>query len=546
MAGGETLASLLRSVTASFGEQPALIERGQDGLSVLTFAQLSRAVARLAGELRARGVGRGDVVGVWLPNWSETVVWEFALASLGAATLGINTRYGAHELTHLIDRGRPVGVAAPARFLELDFAGRLSAAVQGAGRPARPWVAVVRAGVESVERFDVGGGSWIPAPLQEDASGAVQIDDAGKPSDPVNYFTTSGSTGMPKLAGHDQLGVTAHCRNVAAAMEMGPGDRVLAALPLCGVFGFNAAMAMLAAGGACLLEPVFDPGLALGDMDEHGVTHAIGGDDMLGRMMDCWLTADPGARPRLARLRRGAVADFAGRPGAVAQWAERAFGARISGVYGASELFALTSIWPRELKLPERARAGGRLVSAEIQVRVVDPETGATCPPDVVGELQFRGYNVVSAYLGDQAALRNSVTDDGWFRSGDLGFAQERSDEFVYVCRAGDALRLRGFLVEPAEIEQFLCTHPDVSMAKVVGAAAGEGGEVAVAYVQLVSGAAATGEELKAFCRERLAPFKVPAYVNVLDEFPVTTGTNGTKIRTAELRRRATEQLARG
>ena len=108
--------------TERHGERVALIER--DGLR-LTFAELSGASAALAHELRVRGVGRGDVVGVWLPNWVETVVWEFALAALGAAVLGINTRYSVSELTHLLTRGRPVGIVAPARFLELDFAGRL-------------------------------------------------------------------------------------------------------------------------------------------------------------------------------------------------------------------------------------------------------------------------------------------------------------------------------------------------------------------------------------------------------------------------------------
>ncbi len=541
---GETLAALLLSVAASCPGEPALIERDGEAVAMMTFAGLVRAAADLAGELRSRGVGRGDVVGVWLPNWSEVVVWEFALASLGAATLGINTRYGVHELTHLIARARPAGIVAPSQFLELDFAGRLREAVAAAGGERPPWVAVARALGGLEEGFDVGSGSWALARFRDQVSGPSQIDDAGDPSDPVNYFTTSGSTGMPKLAGHDQRGVTLHSRNVAAAMGMGRGDRVLAALPLCGVFGFNAAMAMLAAGGACLLEPLFDPELVLADMQEHGVTHAIGGDDMLGRMMDAWQALQPPARPRLTNLRRGAVADFAGRPAAVVEWAERQFGARISGVYGASELFALMSIWPDQLRASERERAGGRVVSSEIQVRVVDPETGAGCAPEVVGELQFQGYNVVSGCLGDPAALRSALTADGWFRSGDLGFALARSDEFVYVCRAGDALRLRGFLVEPAEIEQFLCSHSAVSMAKVVGAAPGDGGEVAVAYVQLELGATATGETLKAFCRERLAPFKVPTYVNVLDEFPVTTGTNGTKIRTAELRRRAAAQLA--
>jgi fatty-acyl-CoA synthase len=217
----------------------------------------------------------------------------------------------------------------------------------------------------------------------------------------------------------------------------------------------------------------------------------------------------------------------------------------VSGLYGSSELFAVTSVWPPEQSPADRRRAGGKLVAEELSVRAVDPRTGSVCEANAMGELQFRGYNVVCGYLGDPETAHAAFTDDGWFRSGDLGYVAEERSSFVYVCRAGDALRLRGFLVEPAEIEQFLCSHTDVAAAKVVGVASSEGADVAVAYVQLAPNSTISSEALVAFCRDQLAPFKVPSYINVIDEFPVTTGTNGTKIRTAELRRRAQEQLAR-
>jgi fatty-acyl-CoA synthase len=536
-----TLTDLLTRVAARHPDEPAVIERDGDGFRALTFAQLELAATALAQQLRTRGVQRGDVVGVWLPNWSETIVWEFALAALGAATLGINTRYGVDELTHLLQRGRPVGLVVPARFLELDFAGRLRSAIEEAGDPGTPWVAVVR-GCDAA--FDVGQGVWSPQSPHQAEPAPTAPEPVGEPGDPVNYFTTSGSTGMPKLAGHDQAGIALHCHHVAAAMDMRPGDRFLGVLPLSGVFGFNPAMAMLSVGGGCLLEPVFDAPIVLADMETHDVTHVVGGDDMLGRVMDAWESADHHERPALSRLRRGGIADFAGRAVAVAAWAQRELDTTVSGVYGSSELFSLTSIWAAELELDERSRPGGTVVSDEIAVRAVDPESGRQCPPQDVGELQFKGYNVVCGYLGDEAAGRDAFTAEGWFRSGDLGFVVEPEGSFVYVCRAGDALRLRGFLVEPAEIERFLCSHPAVQAAKVVGVSSASGGDVAVAYVELVEGGRATDGELLEFCRGRLAPFKVPAHLNLIDEFPVTTGTNGTKIRTAELRRRAQEQVA--
>ncbi len=300
-----TLAALLSAATNRHPDKPALIEREADRLASLTFAELSGAVAALSSELRTHGVGRGDVVAVWLPNWSETVVWEFALAALGAAVLGVNTRYGIDEIAHLLERARPVGVVAPARFLDLDFAGRLQDGLAAAGDVPPPWVALVRAqGEENRGRFDVGGGTWTWSSMPVVNAAAV-IDHPpadGKPGDPVNYFTTSGSTGLPKLAGHDQASIATHCVNVATALDMGPGDVFLGVLPLSGVFGFNPAMAMLGVGGACLLEPVFDPELVLGDMEATGVTHAVGGDDMLGRLMDAWHHAAGNDRPALRRV----------------------------------------------------------------------------------------------------------------------------------------------------------------------------------------------------------------------------------------------------
>jgi acyl-CoA synthetase (AMP-forming)/AMP-acid ligase II len=523
-----TLAGMLDAVADRSPDAPALIERADGAVRTLTYSELRTAARDLAAQLAARNIGRGSVVGVWLPNWVEAITIEFALASLGAANLGINTRYGVHELAHLVRTGRPAGLVLPRAFHGLDFTGRLAQALADVGPDIEhPWTAFV------------GGGAW--AFPEEPASDAPHPP-TGAPTDMVNYFTTSGSTGAPKLAGHDQAAVVTHARNAAAAFAMAPGDTVLCALPLSGVFGFNPAMAMLSVGGTCLLEPMFDADAVLADMAAANVTHAIGGDDLLGRLKDAW---DANPRP-LPAFRRGGIADFVGRSAEVVAWAQRDLDADIGGVYGSSELFALTAVRPAGIADPsDRARGGGRLVSAGIEVRVADPADGRTLPAEEVGELQFRGYNVLTGYLRNPEAAERAFTPDGWFRSGDLGYLEAGGgDTFAYTCRAGDALRLRGFLVEPAEIEQFLMTHPAVDVAKVVGVQAGDGeGDVAVAYVTLREAAEVAEGELLAFCRARLARFKLPEAITIIDTFPVTTGTNGTKIRTAELRAWAAAQL---
>jgi fatty-acyl-CoA synthase len=493
-----------------------------DGLRSTTRGELAARVRGLAEELRERGVGPGDVVAVWMPTWSDALVWQCAVAARDALVVGINTRYGVEEATHVLERTRPVLVALAHDFHGLDLQGRLRAAAAGAG--VTPQVALVpgpgRPVPDDPSVADVGGGAWTP--VRGDGPEPA-------PSDPSRLavaFTTSGSTGLPKLAAHAGTGVLAHAVADAAALGLTEADVVLCALPLSGVFGYNAATAGLAAGATLLLEPVFDADVVLDDMAACGVTHLASGDDLVLRLVQAW-----GARPRdLSSWRWWGVADFQGRSRELAAWLAAEVGVTTAGVYGSSETFALTATWPTDEPVPGLLAGGGRVVHPGIEVRTADPVTGDVLGYGVEGELEFRGPNVVDGYLGSEPDV---FTDDGWFRSGDLGVLVD-DGAFVYVCRMGDALRLRGFLVDPAEIEIRLAAHPAVHTAKVVGVPDDDGATVAVGFVTR-DGDDAPGD-LRAWCREVLAPFKVPAAVRVLDEMPTTSGTNGLKIKAAALR----------
>lgn len=491
--------------------------------------ELWRRTLRLRTELRQSGIGRGDCVAVWLPNWSDALCWQFASASLGAHVVGVNTRYNVDEVAHVLQRCRPRIVAIAHDFHGLDLAGVLKRAVRAAGGPA-PAVAVVsgphKQAIADPADYDVGTGSWVP-----DSGGAVdEPPRAGEFADELGVaFTTSGSTGHPKLAAHSQRAVAFHAAADADAIGIGPGDVMLCALPLSGTFGFSTAMATLAAGAVCLLEPVFDGGAVLADMARFSVTHVVGGDDMIVRLAEAW----HGNGGELATWRWLGIAGFLGKAADLAEWARAAFGTVTTGVYGSSEVFALTAMWPADVPAPKRWSAGGHLVSRRIEVRVCDPATGE--PVAGRGELQFRGPNVVDAYLGDPDAARRAFTTDGWFRSGDLGEVHP-DGSMSYLCRMGDVLRLRGFLVEPAEIEHRLAAHDAVGTAKVVGVDDEAGRTNAIAFVVLRPGHEAGPEELRAWCADTLAKYKVPAAVHILDEMPTTSGTNGTKIRAATLR----------
>ncbi|HYH30908.1 MAG TPA: AMP-binding protein [Pseudonocardia sp.] len=508
------------------------VDKGPGGAGIpVTRGALWRRVATLAAQLADAGIGRGDCVAVWLPNWSDALVWQFAVAARDAHVIGINTRYNVEEVAHVLRRARPRIVALAHGFHGLDLLERLRAAVAEAGTPP-PVVAPVPGpgGPQATDpaAVDVGGGVWTPRPVD-----TVEAADPA-PSDPdalAVAFTTSGSTGMPKLAAHRGAGVLAHAVADAAALGLTEADVVLCALPLSGVFGYNTAMAALAAGAVCVLEPVFAADAVLDDMAAHRVTHVVGGDDLVLRLHEAWR-----ARPRdLSAWRWCGIADFQGRSRELAAWARDAFGTATSGVYGSSELFALLAFWPADEPEPGRWDGGGRVVHAGIEVRVADPVTDEVLAPGQEGELQFRGPNVVDAYLGDPDAAGRASTADGWFRSGDLGVRVD-DGAFVYVCRMGDALRLRGFLVDPAEIEFRLAAHPGVHTAKVVGVDGADGGTRAIGFVVPEAGAEPAPEELREWCAAALARFKVPDAVHVIAEMPTTTGTNGTKIRAATLR----------
>ncbi|WP_433503871.1 AMP-binding protein [Pseudonocardia halophobica] len=517
------LPDLLGRIAARDSDAVVVLDKGPAGERIpVTRGELWRRTGALAEELRTRGIAAGDCVAVWMPNWSDALAWQFAVAARGAHVIGINTRYNVEEVRHVLERARPKLVALAHDFHGLDLLGRLKEAI-GDG-PALPVAVVAGPGREAPDPAvaDVGGGAWVPILTEGDVPGS-------DPADLAVAFTTSGSTGMPKLAAHSATGVLTHAAADAATIGIAEGEHVLCALPLSGVFGYQTAMAALAAGGVCVFAPVFSADAVLDDMESLRVTHVVGGDDLVLRLADAWRKG----RRDLSAWRWWGVADFQGRSRELAVWARDEFGTLTSGVYGSSELFALTSHWPHDEPEPARWVGGGRVVHPGIEVRVADPVTEEVLAPGHEGELQFRGPNVVDAYLG--AEVPDAFTRDGWFHSGDLGTIVD-DGVFAYVCRMGDALRLHGFLVDPAEIEVRLAAHPDVHTAKVVGVPDASGATVAIGFVVPEEGRAPDPAALRTWCAAGLAKFKVPETVHVIEAMPTTSGTNGTKIRAAALR----------
>ena len=432
-----------------------------------------RRSAELSGGLAALGVSRGDRVAIWLPNGPEWLELVFALSRLGACAVAINTRFRSHEVQDILVRsGARVLVYAPG-FKGIDFAGIM----RGVDAP----------GLEHVLRLPLDGLVGEPAP------------DAGRGDDPAVIFTSSGTTGAPKLVQHTQSGLAAHAEAVATSFGYRDDAVVGAFLPLCGVFGFCTALGALAGGARLVFAPAFDGAAEL--IEREGITHTNLSDEMLRRLLE--------SPERLGTLREVGFAAFNLEPRPLVDAAPFI----AYQCYGASEMQALVAHAPAAAPPEARAIAGGRPVSEDIEVRIAD------------GEIQVRGPNVMAGYLGDEQATRAAFTEDGFLRSGDLG--RETELGFAYETRRAEALRLAGFLVAPREIEAFLEGCEGVHAAQVVAA-----GSRAVAF--------ALGEfdadAVLARCRAELAAFKVPERIVALDAFPMADSANGRRVRREELR----------
>jgi acyl-CoA synthetase (AMP-forming)/AMP-acid ligase II len=525
---GET--PLLQDLLADASDAPALRVLGSPhpGLSREELLRDGVAASRY---LAGQGFGRGDVLAVWLPNTLSWMQLLFAAADLGVLLIPISTRYKAAEVRHLLEVSKARAIVVPARFLEQDYVGiaeQLCAEVPTLRR------------VFVQENLDL----CLPWHANQEEATTTSTSELAR-SDwgdhLLSCFSTSGTTGYPKLAAHAHGSITRHAFKVAQALDLHDGDVMLCPLPLYGVFGYMAALAALAGGASCVLMPVYDMNDAVQAIREHRVTHMIGSD----AMFDAMLSAQ-GAD--FSSWRRGVQADFVGLPLQVTRRGD-ALGIKFSGTYGSSECYSLMSFQDWDGPAESRALSGGIPHDEQTKVRIIDPETGTQAKPGDAGEIQIYGPNVLAGYLNNPQASAKAMTSDGWYRSGDLGY-QEQGGGFVYLARMGDSLRLRGYLVNPAEIETCLMQHPAVLGAQVVGVNRPGAGDLAVAYVvaaelnEVDLGAQAQFErELIQYCKDRLASYKVPQRVILIAEFPSINGPNGIKIQKRQLREMAKEAL---
>jgi len=516
----QTLAAFLGRHALERPGAAALFDRDRP----VTYGELDSEARRLAAGFAALGVGRGDRIALWLPNLPAWLGCFFACGRLGAIAVSVNTRFKSGEVGDIVARSGCKALVFWPGFRGIDFAGILAGCDPGALRGLAHVVAYIEDGGPPghvLGREAIAYRALLDeGPLDEER---------GAEDDGCVIFTTSGTTRAPKFVLHNQRTVIRH--GIDVVRDFGwddPATRVLVTAPLCGVFGFANAMAALAAGRPLIMYPTFDAQESASAVQRHAVTHANATDEMIALMLD----AVPVPRPFPSVKWFGYAAFSPAHADLPSRAAAR--GLNLVGLYGSSEVEALFARQRENAPTAERWLAGGKPVAPEAQVRATDPESDAVLPHGTAGELQFTAPSRMVGYFGDDAATRAALTSDGFFRSGDLGYTTG-DGRFVFLARMGDALRLGGFLVSPAEIEGVLTEHPSVAAAQVVGART-PAGLKPFAFVILAPGAALDEVAVITHCAARIAKFKVPVRVQAIDAFPVTPGANATKIQKHKLR----------
>lgn len=504
-----------------------------DGEREVTAAEFHTLCARTVSWLSGQGVVRGDLIAVWMVNRLEWLALFFAVARVGAILVPINTRYRSDEVTYILKKSGASMLCLQPGFRKIDFADILTR-VDASVLPALKKIVVMDGDADTPA--SILGRDTVHFDLQH--CEPVQGVDGSDPNACTTVFTTSGTTKGPKLVMHPQRTLADHARRCARVYGLDQPDAVLLAmLPFCGVFGLNGVLAGLAGGAPIVMVDTFDAAAAAQLMRRHQITHTYGSDEMVRRLGD----AVPGDRPFPALRFFG----FGAFTSAFNEYASQSWqrGIPLFGMYGSSEVLAMFSVQASDQPVAERIEGGGRPVAGtEASVRIRDVETGQLLPAGEAGEIEILGPSNFMGYYQDPESSAEAVGADGYFRTGDIGYL--RGDgSFVYKTRKGDAIRLGGFLVNPVEIEEVIKRLDGVADAQVAAIDI-KGTTRVVAFVIAAPGASPTEAALIAETAAIVAPFKVPARIWFVDEYPVTLSSNGMKTQRNKLRDMANARLA--
>jgi len=518
----DTIPANLAQTVAEHGDLEGLVSCHQD--IRWTYEDFAERVHRLATGLLAAGLGVGDRLGLWSPNYAEWTLVQYATAEIGVVLVNINPAYRTHELAYALNQSGCRWLIAAPSFKTSDY---------------RAMTDSVRDEVPSLERAVFFWDSDWDDLCAGDAgqSEDVRAITAGlSPDDPINIQYTSGTTGFPKGATLTHRGILNNGYNVVRLQQLGPGDRLCIPVPFYHCFGMVMGNLGCTSVGATMVIPgdAFEPTAVLDALQDEKCTSVYG----VPTMFIAMLGHERFGSYDLTSLRTGVMAGSSCPVEVMKQCITDMNMVDVTICYGMTETSPVsTQTLPGDTLEHQTETVGA--VHPHVEIRVADPETGETVPRGTPGEFCTRGYSVMQGYWNDPEKTADAIDADGWMHTGDLAVMAD--DGYVNIVgRIKDMVIRGGENIYPREIEEFLYTHPDIEDVQAIGVPDEKYGEELMVWVKPLPGRSLDEDTVRDFCRGKIAHYKVPRYVKFVEEFPMTvTG----KVRKVEMRETSITEL---
>ena len=546
----QTLGAFFAAMAARQPEREALVSRHQ-GLRY-TYAQLQAEARRLASALLRQGLVPGDRVGIWSHNNAEWVLMQLATAQVGLVLVNINPAYRTSEVEYALNKVGCKLLVTMARFKTSDYLGMLRELApewtgQQPGKLGAMKLPLLRTVVWIDGGTDAAGGQGAEEPGLLRFSELIARGDAADPrvdavaaglaaTDPINIQFTSGTTGFPKGATLTHRNILNNGFFIGECMQLTPADRLCIPVPLYHCFGMVLGNLACFTHGSTIVYPNdgFDPLSVLQTVQDEKCTGLHGVPTMFIAELD---------HPRfkefdLSTLRTGIMAGSPCPTEVMKRVVEQMNLREITIAYGMTETSPVSCQSSTDTPLEKRVSTVGQ-VQPHLEIKIIDPETGAVVARGQRGEFCTRGYSVMHGYWGDEEKTREAIDAEGWMHTGDLATMDDAGYVNI-VGRIKDMVISGGENIYPREIEEFLYRHPQVQDVQVVGVPDEKYGEELCAWIIAKPGTKPTEDDIRSFCKGQIAHYKVPRYIRFVASFPMTvTG----KIQKFKIRDEMKDQL---
>ena len=539
---GATIPEHFQEIVERFPNREAVVSLPQQRR--LTYLEFSTQIDRLAAGLMGLGFGRGDRIGVWSTNNVEWLLIQMATARIGAILVNINPAYRKTELSYALQQSQVQGLFVIPSFRHSDYVGMLTGLIPELRQQAPRLNSQTFARLSHVILFDPadaentalptpGFSTWQQVIAAGANTGAAEVDKRTSVldrDDVINIQYTSGTTGFPKAVMLSHHNILNNAWFSARSMHFTKSDRLVVPVPFYHCFGMVLANLACFSVGACVVIGCehFDARLVLAAVEAEKCSAIHGVPTMFIEELEL----EDFSRYDLSSLRTGIMAGAPCPRELMTRVIEQMHCAEILIGYGETEASPLTHLTTRNDSLERRVATVGRNLPHQ-EVKIIDTETGATVPHGEVGEICFRGYHVMLGYYGDSEKTAAAIDPAGWLYSGDLG--QMDADGYLRITgRRKDMIIRGGENIYPREIEDFLFTHPKIAEVAVFGVPDERLGEQVAAWIQLHSGETASAEEIRQFCKDEIAHFKIPKYIRFVDKLPMTITGKAQKFKMRE------------